>query len=56
MRMTKLIACRSYMVATSSSSSEDDMFLGADQEEASAPTRDAASSNAVSQHRGGVPS
>jgi hypothetical protein len=37
------------MVATSSSSSEDDMSLGADQEEAPALTCDAASSSAVSQ-------
>jgi hypothetical protein len=49
MRRTKSTVCRSYMVATSSSSSEDDMSLGADQEEAFAPTCDAASSSAVSQ-------
>ncbi|KAJ6951298.1 hypothetical protein NC653_040639 [Populus alba x Populus x berolinensis] len=53
MHRTKLIACRSYMVATSSSSSEDDMLLGTDQEETPALTRDAASSSAVSQHRDG---
>jgi len=36
------------MVAASSSSSKDDLFLGVDQEEAPAPTHDSASSNAVS--------
>jgi hypothetical protein len=56
MRRMKSIACRSHMVATSSSSSEDDMSLGVDQEEAPTPTRDATSSSAVSQRRGGVPS
>jgi hypothetical protein len=56
MRKMKSTACRSHMVATSSSSSEDDMSLGVDQEEAPAPTRDATSSSAVSQRRGGVPS
>jgi hypothetical protein len=56
MRRMKSTACRSHMVATSSSSSEDDMSLGVDQEEAPAPTRDATSSSAVSQRRGGVPS
>jgi len=47
------------MVAASSSSSEDDISLGASQEEAPttpAPSIDAAFSNAISQHRGGVPS
>jgi hypothetical protein len=44
------------MVAASSSSSEDDFSLGAYQEEAPAPTRDVASSSAVSQRRGSVPS
>jgi hypothetical protein len=42
--------------ATSSSSSEDDICLGASQEEAPAPSTNAASSNAVSQRRGDVPS
>jgi hypothetical protein len=56
LRRTKSTARRSHMVATSSSSSEDDMSLGANQEKASAPTRDAASSSVVLQHRGGVPS
>ena len=32
-----------YMVATSSSNSEDDMSLGVDQEEVLVPSRDAAS-------------
>jgi len=45
---TKSTARRSYMVATSSSSNEDDMSLGADHEESPAPTCDAASSSAVS--------
>jgi hypothetical protein len=49
MRRMKSTACHSYMVATSSSSSEDDMSLGADQEETPAPTCDAVSSSAVSQ-------
>jgi hypothetical protein len=44
------------MVATSYSSSEDDMSLGAGQEEAPAPTCDVASSSAISQSRGSVPS
>ena len=53
MRRTKSIARRSRMVVASSSSSEDDISLGACQEEALAPSTDAASSNAISQHRGG---
>jgi ABC-type iron transport system FetAB permease component len=52
----KSTARHEHMVAASSSSSEDDLFLGANQKEALVPTRDAAFSNAVSQHRGGVPS
>jgi hypothetical protein len=56
MRRTKSIARHSHRVAASSSSNEDDMSLGADQEEAPAATRDAASSSAVSQRRGSVPS
>ena len=44
------------MVAASSSSSDDDLFLGADQEKAPALTRDAASSNAISQRKCSVPS
>jgi len=59
MRRTKTKAGRSRMVAASSSSSEDDISLGASQEEA--PTlpvssTDAASSNGTLQRRGGVPS
>ena len=59
MRRTKTRAGRSRMVATSSCSNEDDVSLGASQEEAPtppAPLTDAASSSAGSQHRGGVPS
>ena len=56
MRRMKSTARRQQMVAASSSSSEDDLSIGADQEEALAPTRDVASSSAVSQRRGGVPS
>ena len=52
----KSTACRQQTVAASSSSSEDDLSLGADQEEAPAPTCDVASSSTVSQRRGGVPS
>jgi hypothetical protein len=40
---TKLTARRSHRVAASSSSSEDDMSLGANQEEAPVATRDVAS-------------
>jgi hypothetical protein len=43
-------------VAASSYSSEEDLSLGADHDEAFTPTCDAASSSAVSQRRGGVPS
>jgi hypothetical protein len=56
MRRTKSTARRSSMVAASSSSSEDDISLGASQEEAPALSTDVASSNVVSQRRGGVPS
>jgi len=52
----KSTARRQHMVATSSSSSEDDLSLGADQEEAPTLTRDAVFSCAVSRRRGGVPS
>jgi len=55
----KTRAGRSRMVAASSSTSEDDISLGASQEEAPtplAPSTDAASSNTSSQCRGGVPS
>ena len=53
----KTRAGRSRMVAASSSSSEDDISLGASQEEAPtphAPSTDAASSSGTSQRRGGV--
>jgi hypothetical protein len=43
------------MVAASSSNSKDDISLGANQEEAPAPSTDAASSSAISQRKGGVP-
>jgi len=36
----KSTTCRQHMVAASSSSSDDDLSLGADQEEAPAPTHD----------------
>jgi hypothetical protein len=44
------------MVAASSSISEDDVSLGASQEEAPAPSTDAAYSSVGLQHRGGMPS
>jgi hypothetical protein len=56
MRRMKSTARCSHMIATSSSSSEDDMSLGTNQEEALALTCNAASSSAISQHRGGVSS
>jgi len=56
MRRMKSTARRQQTVADSSSSSEEDVSLGADHGEESAPTCDAASSSAVSQRRGGVPS
>jgi hypothetical protein len=43
------------MVAAISSSSKDDISLGASQEEAPAPSTDAASSSTISQRRGSVP-
>jgi hypothetical protein len=59
MRRMKTRAGRSRTVATSLSSSDDDISLGASQEEAPtplAPSTDAASSSATSQRRDGVPS
>jgi len=47
MRRMKSTIRHQQMVAASSSSSEDDLSLGADHEEAPAPTCDAASSSAV---------
>jgi hypothetical protein len=55
----KTRAGRSRIVAASSSNSDDDISLGASQEEAPtppAPSTNAVSSNATSQRRGGVPS
>jgi len=59
MHRMKTRAGRSRMVAASSSSSEDDISLGASQKEAPtppAPSTDAVSSSATSQRKGGVPS
>jgi len=59
MRRTKTRAGRSGVVTTNSSSSEDEISLGASQEEAPtppAPSIDAASSSGTSQRRGDVPS
>ena len=61
MRKTKTRAgrCCSCMVIASSSSSKDDVSLGASQEKAPtphAPSTDAASYSGTSQCRGGVPS
>jgi len=47
MRRTKSTARYEHMVATNSFSSDDDVSLGADQEEAPAATHEAASSSAV---------
>ena len=55
MSRMKSTASRSYMVVASSSSSEDDISLGASQEETFAPSSDVASFSAVSQSRGRVP-
>jgi len=48
MRRMTLTARRQQTVAASSSNSEEDLSLGADQGEASVPTCDAASSSAIS--------
>jgi hypothetical protein len=56
MRRIKSTARRQQMAAHSSSSSEEDISLGADHDDASAPSCDASSSIAVSQRRSGVPS
>ena len=56
MHRMKSTAHHQQTVAASSSSSEEDLSLSADHGEASVPTCDAASSSAVSQRRGGVPS
>ena len=57
--MHKMKTRASRPIASSSSSSEEDISLGDSQEEASTPLvplTDAASSSAVSQRRSGVPS
>ena len=56
MRRMKPTTRRQLTVAASSSSSEENIFLGVDHGEASASTCDAASSSAVSERRGGMPS
>ena len=56
MHRTKSTSRHELMVRASSSRSDDDVSLGADQEEAPATTHDANSSSAVPQCRGGVPS
>jgi hypothetical protein len=56
MHIMKSTACRQKTVVASSSSSVEDVSLGADHGEESMPTYDAASSSAVSQRRSGVPS
>jgi len=56
MRRIKSTACHQKTVAASSSSSEEDVSLGADHGEESTPTCDVASSSEVSQHRSCVPS
>jgi hypothetical protein len=53
---TKSTSRRLHRIAANSYSSEDDMSLGSHQEEALASSTDAASSSAVSQRRGEVPS
>jgi len=55
MRRMKSTAFHEYIVAASSSSSEDDLSLGADQEEAPTLTHDAISSSIVSQCKSGEP-
>jgi hypothetical protein len=56
MRRMKSTAHRQKTIAVSSSSSEEDVSLGADHDEESTPTCDAASSSTVSLRRSGVPS
>jgi len=52
----KSTGCRQETVASNSFSSEEDISLGANHGDASAPSCDATSSSAVSQRRSGVPS
>jgi hypothetical protein len=54
MHRTKLTAHCRHMIAASSLSSDNDVSLGVNQEEAPAVTHDATSSNMVPQCRGGV--
>ena len=56
MRRMKSIARRQQTVAANSFSSEEDVSLGADDGEDSAPTCVADSFSVVSQRRGGMPS
>jgi hypothetical protein len=57
MHRGKSTARREHMITVRSSNNDDDnVSLGANQEEASMSTHDAASSSAIPQHRGGVPS
>jgi len=56
MRQMKSTECRQQTIAPSSSSSEENISLGADHGDASAQPCDAGISSAVSQRRSGVPS
>jgi hypothetical protein len=56
MRRMKSTGCRQQTIAPSSSSSEEDISLGADHGDASAQPCDVAFFSAVSQRRSGVPS
>jgi hypothetical protein len=56
MLRTKSTSRHEHMVRANSSNSDDDVSLGAEQEEAPATTHDATSSSVVPQRRGGVPS
>ena len=56
MRRMKSTARRQQTIVVSFSSSEGDLSLGVGHEEAPSPTCDAASSSAILQRRGGVPS
>ena len=56
MHRTKSTARPEQMITTSSYSSDDDVSLGFNQEEAPASTHDAVSSSTVPKRRGGIPS
>jgi len=56
MHRTKSTARPEQMITTSSYSSDDDVSLGSNQEEAPASTHDVVSSSMVPKSRGGVPS